>query len=138
MKIKIMVPKIIDIKTLRIEIPIYYKDEDIPYDFPLRKDDVWAADIDIDSGVIKNWPAGESRSMYVKVCDGGTYELLDDKGVSVAKLENEYVPHGLIPGDYGDYVDFSIAEDGRITNWDNMPCLVRFFEGEVKITEQEN
>ncbi len=51
----------------------------------------------------------------MKVCDEGVYTLLSD-GKEVATRDG-YVPHGVVPGEYGDYVILNIASDGKITNW---------------------
>ena len=51
----------------------------------------------------------------MKVCDSGTYSLINDAGEQVA-YQGDYVP-SFFPGEhYGDYLIFEIAA-GRITNW---------------------
>lgn len=117
MKIKVKKPVEIEIKTLRLSLPVRYEEEDMPNNFPLRNGDVWEADIDVDEGRITNWPRGQSGEFYMKVCDSGVYTLLDPAGAVVAKLEGEYVPQ-CAPGDDDDYVGMKIEDDGRITNWD--------------------
>jgi hypothetical protein len=52
----------------------------------------------------------------MKVNDSGTYILRDGSGDIIAERD-DYVPHGIIPGEYGDYVDLKINEVGKITNW---------------------
>lgn len=49
-----------------------------------------------------------------------------DFGV-LATLENEYVPNGIVPGEYGDYIDLKINADGIITNWPKNPDCSKFF-----------
>ena len=117
MKTTIMIEQEVDIKTVSVALPCRYDDEDIPFDFPLRDGDMWNANIDIDTGVISDWPKGKSGDMFMKICDTGKYELFDVDGKSVALLEDGYVPNNLIPGEYGEYVDFKIDENGKITNW---------------------
>ena len=117
MKTTIMIEQEVDIKTVSVALPCRYGDEDIPFDFPLRDGDMWNANIDIDTGVIADWPKGKSGDMFMKICDTGKYELFDVDGKSVALLDDGYVPNNLIPGEYGDYVDFKIDESGTITNW---------------------
>lgn len=127
MNIQLVSTRTVNAKTVRVTLAVRYDDDDIPYHFPLRIGDIWKADIDIDTGRITAWPEGESGRLHMKVCDEGTYELLDDSGAKIAAIENNYVPHGLIPGSYGDYVDLQIDETGTITNWPKSPNLDAFF-----------
>lgn len=132
MKALIKVEKEVEIKTVIVTIEPRYigdsEDDDMPTDFPLLDDakEIWCASIDIDNGKIKDWPIGEVREMFVKVCDQGLYSLLDADGNEVAKIDG-YVPNGLIPGEYGDYVDLKIDAEGVITNWPKYPDLSAFF-----------
>jgi len=130
MKYTISKPAVVEITTIRIDLPICYGDEDIPYDAPLRGGDIWSAFIDIDTGNIKYWPLGKELDIYMKVNDSGVYVLYTDDGEEIARLEGEYVPHGIVPGDYGDYVDLKIGADGVIKNWPKNPDLSEFFEKE--------
>lgn len=127
MKAKIKVEKEIEIKTVRIAVAVRYDEEDIPNDFPLRNGDMWTADVEIDTGQIQNWPQGRVEHLYMKVCDEGSYTLFGESGERVAELENEYVPRGLVPGQYGDYIDLVIDANGIITNWPKKPDLSEFF-----------
>ncbi len=127
MKTTVRVKKEIEIKTIKVDIAVRYEDEEIPYDFPLRRGDRWCAEIDIDSGVIKDWPQGKSGVLAMKVRDEGTYTLFDADGQQVAELADEYVPNRLIPGEYGDYIELSIDETGKITNWPKKPNVEAFF-----------
>lgn len=129
MKIKVPVPTEIEVSRVLIHLPVDYDEEDIPNNFPLRAGDVWEAKVDIDNGRIENWPADPQwRECFLnmKVRDGGTYTLLGPDGKVIACLKEEYVPHGLIPGEYGDYVKLKI-NDGVITNWPKKPRLDKFF-----------
>lgn len=118
----------IPVDTLKMVLPVRYGDEDIPFDFPFRSGDSWAVEIDIATGKIKNWP-GPACELHMKVCDEGSYVLYGN-GEAVASIANYYVPHGLVPGSYGDYVKLIIAADGTITNWPKYPDLSRFSESE--------
>lgn len=126
MKVTVTKPVEIDIATLRISVPVRYEDEDIPFDFPFRHNDNWTAYVDVDAGRIAEWPKGKTGDMHMKVCDAGEYTLFDRDGVTVAQRAG-YVPHGLIPGEYGDYIILKIAEDGTITNWPKHPKFTEFF-----------
>lgn len=130
MKAKIPTTIEVNITHILLELAIRYGDEEMPNDFPLREGDLWKAKVEIDTGRILDWPAGRSADLHLKVCDEGTYTLLDENGKLLAKLENEYVPHGVVPGSYGDYVEFTINEDGIITNWRKKPDVSDFFTKE--------
>lgn len=90
---------------------------------PRRKTDhmgsnTWCPVIDLDTGRIENWPHGTTAHINYKVCDEGTYTLLDaDRNVVVSI--NGYVPTILSPGDTpdGDYVCMMVGPDGSIANW---------------------
>lgn len=130
MKTTIKIEKEIEITHVSISIPINYGVEDIPLDFPLRNGDTWEALINIDTGIIDNWPDEKCAEMYMKVTDGGTYELFDIDGKSVALISENYVPNGVIPGEYGDYVVLKINSDGRIINWASNIDFSDFFGSE--------
>lgn len=106
----------VDVQTIDVILPVRYDDEDIPYDAPMRHGEIWQAEIDIATGEIYDWPWGKTLNMYMKVVDTGTYILRDGDGTIIAERQ-DYVPHGIIPGEYGDYVDLIINENGKITNW---------------------
>jgi len=129
MKTKIKIEKEVDITVVSLSVNIRYDDEHIPYDFPGRKGNTWEARIGIDTGVIEGWAIGLSHMIAdMKVCDEGTYKLIDSEGNIVAAIENDYVPNRLIPGSYGDYIDMDIDENGKIKNWPNKPSFSDFFK----------
>jgi hypothetical protein len=130
MKVTVLRPTEIEITHIRVELPVRYEEDDIPNDFPLRGKDWWMAKIEIDTGKIEGWPIRESGYLHMKVCDEGTYKLFDEKGFTVATIEQNYVPHGVIPGEYGDYVELKINEQGIITNWPKKPDVSAFFRKE--------
>lgn len=115
MKIKVMKEVEIEPAFIRVELAVRYDEEDIPNDFPLRKGDMWNATITA-AGKIIEWPTGQTGELAMKVCDEGSYYLLDADKKELAKKEQEYVPC-CIPGSYGDYVDFTIDANGVIANW---------------------
>lgn len=78
----------------------------------------WCPTIDLETGIIENWPTGTTANIHYKVCDEGEYELLDaDRNVVVAI--DGYVPQIMCPegSGYGDYVIMQIDGDGKIANW---------------------
>ena len=127
MKTTINKPVEVNIRWVNITVPVRYEDEDIPYDFPLRSNDVWRATVDIDTGRINDWPEGKSGRLQMKVTDCGVYTLRDEGNQVVAEIEQGYVPHGVVPGSFGDYIELQINEQGVITNWPKHPDLDAFF-----------
>lgn len=117
----------IEVKYVKVELPIRYGEEDMVKDFPLREEiptdkygyDCWKGTIEIDTGKILEWPQGKIGSFYLKVVDEGSYYLLDKNQKIVASIKQDYVPNQLLPpkDGYGDYVNFEIDENGIITNW---------------------
>ncbi len=130
MTIHIPSKKEVEITHIKMDLPVRYQEEDIPNDFPLRKGDMWSVVVNIDTGEIANWPKGKSGRVSMKVCDEGTYTLLDKDGKEVAKIEQDYVPNDLVPGEYGDYVRLTINAGGVITNWPRDPDVNEFFKNE--------
>ena len=128
MKQQISVKKEVELTHIEIYVPVRYDDEDIPYDFPLRVNDYWKATVEIDTGIILEWPKGETGELYMKVCDEGCYYLFDDKGKKIASIEGNYVPHGIVPGEYGDYISLKIDKRGIILNWPENPNVDEFFD----------
>lgn len=101
---------------VQIIIPIERDEEDIPLDFPLRNNNIWKATVNLSSKKIENWHLGHSGHLAVKVVDRGTYNLLDSNNKVLLEMQG-YVPNNLIPGQWGDYIDLYINEEGIITNW---------------------
>lgn len=126
MKVTVKTEEEVEIKFVKVNVAVRYGEEDIPNDFPLRKGDMWSAIIDIDKGMILDWPKGTKGELYMKVCDEGSYYLLDESGNTVLSIEEDYVPNELLPGEYGDYLDLDINEDGYINNWYSKPSLSDF------------
>lgn len=85
---------------------------------PCRSGDSWCPVIDIETGAIRDWPAGTTADIHYKVCDAGAYQLLD-ADMNVVKEIEGYVPSIMSPGGngYGDYVIMTIGPDGKIADW---------------------
>ena len=126
MKVQVPTTKEIDIRYITLELPCNYDDEDIPYDAPLRENDIWKAAVHIETGIIEKWPQGQKLNLYMKVCDEGLYKLYDKDWVELGCVQG-YVPHGVVPGEYGDYVELNIDEFGVITNWPRKPQFNQFW-----------
>lgn len=127
MKVTVTKPVEIDVKTIRISAAVRYEEEDMPNDFPFRKGDVWDITVDVETGKIKDWPEGVEYDLHMKVCDCGSYWLYDANGQMVGWIDENYVPNGIVPGSYGDYIEMQIAADGTITNWPKNPDVSAFF-----------
>lgn len=136
LKVKRTIMQEVDVASMRLVLPVRYGNEDMGPDFPGRRGDVWDVMVDFresDGGAfINGWPPERGRcELYMKVTDGGCYYLLD-RGVSViAAIREDYVPHGAVPGRYGDYVHLDIQADGRIANWPNPMDISAFFQEEA-------
>lgn len=129
MKLKKKVIQEVEVKWIVLDLPVYYGEEDIPNNFPLRVGGRWVAKVRIDNGVIEDWPAGRAAEFNMKVTDGGTYTLIGVTGDIIAEREEEYVPQ-CVPGSWGDYVRLNIDATGRITNWPKNPDMSDFEKGD--------
>ena len=127
MKVTIPTTKEVNVKFITIEVAVRYNQEDIPNDAPMRKGDMWKASVDIEAGRVIDWPTYEPLTLHMKVCDEGLYKLFDQDWVELACIDG-YVPHGIVPGKYGDYIEMDIDEDGFVTNWPKKPSFSDFFD----------
>jgi len=124
MKLTVMQPTEINVDYCDISVAVRYEEEDIPNDFPGRTGDMWKVRVCVDNGEIQGWVNdGVDRSFTMKVCDQGTYTLLNHVGEEMFRREDDYVP-GWVPGRYGDYIDLKITGN-KITNWKPRPEDVR-------------
>jgi hypothetical protein len=92
-------------------------DDDNPA-MPFASKDSWKILIDIEAGVIIDWPKGTTADVHYKVCDDGVYSLLDADRKEVKQIDG-YVPSIMCPegNGYGDYVIMKIDGDGKIANF---------------------
>lgn len=107
------------IDAIRMILPVFYGDDEMPVDYPCRDGLAWYITVDVSTGQIRNWPTGvaaEPLDLGMEVRDGGGYFLLDPDGKILAQLVKDYVPR-CIPSGYRDYVCFKINATGLITNW---------------------
>lgn len=92
------------VKYLKAEMQVrYWEDgivdgkEDTEGDkIPLRDGDNWNIVIDLERGIILDWPMGTTASVHYKVCDAGCYTLLNNYFEDVMK-KADYVPAMLCP-----------------------------------------
>jgi hypothetical protein len=86
---------------------------------PCRKRDLWNPTIDIDSGIIKDWPLGTTAEVHYKVCDLCGFKVLGADDEILFEEKGCYVPLILCPGGkgYGDYIVMNIDSSGKIDGW---------------------
>lgn len=84
--------------------------------------------VELATGRIIGWVGQDAMKLAGKICDRGIYLLHDATGEVVAEIRDGYVPNGVIPGEYGDYISLEIDATGRITNWPKNPDLSAFEE----------
>lgn len=125
MKAEIKVIQEVEIKYLKMVIPV-----DDECDFPLVKNGMLELVIDIDTGKLSlgDFKLDKYYEIFEKVVDSGCYYLYDQYNKDVLKIENDYVPNNLIPGEYGDYVDLKIDKNGYIINWYSGPSIKDFIK----------
>jgi len=129
MKATLLVRKEVDVKRLILDVPVNYEEEDIPNDFPFRRNDRWVVSIDLDEHRIDNWPVEYGpASILMKVGCQGIYVLFNEDGETLVRKENDYVPNELLTGEYMDYINFKIDENGVITNFKDEPNFSDFRE----------
>jgi hypothetical protein len=114
-------------KYLKVEAGVRYWDDAIingeqdeeGKNVPFKDDDTWVPVIDLDGGSVVDWPEGVEADFHFKVCDSGTYHLLDDKKEVIASRFDNYVPDGLCHGSdgWGDYIIFNVGPDGKIDKY---------------------
>lgn len=123
MKIEIKETKEVEVKFLKVSAHVRHSEdatvngvEDEKGDLmPLMDGETWCPVIDLETGVIQDWPAGTTADVHYKICDDGEYTLLDSLMQPVIKIEG-YVPSMLAINDngYGDYIILKIDENGVI------------------------
>lgn len=137
MKATIKTTKEVNIKYLAVSAEVrYWEDAEVNGVadengelIPLKKEDCWEPWIDVDAGIIKEWPKGTTADIHYKVCDAGIYTLIDEIGDTLLTKEG-YVPSCLSPEEngYGDYIIMKIDGEGKIKGW--VPDLNDLFEGD--------
>lgn len=85
--------------------------------------DVLFFDIEVDTGLVLNWPDRVSGEVYIKAVDEGLYQyMVVTNTISEPLIEySGYVPSELQISDngYGDYICFVIDEEGYIKDWEH-------------------
>ena len=127
MKVQAQITRDYDVAAIKVSAAVrYWEDGKVGESedsdgtlMPLRNGDLWEPTIDLDTGRIRDWPEGVEADVHYKVCDAGTYTLLDAEGRTLATRDG-YVPDLLSPcgSGYGDYIIMKIGADGVIADWD--------------------
>lgn len=126
MKVTLKIEKEFDVSFLAVTAGIRYA-EDVDVDgepceelseIPLHDGEHWQVMINVDTGVIENWPQGKTVGIHAKVCDDGTYSILDANRQEIKTIDG-YVLDCLAIGEngYGDYIIMEIEENGQIKDW---------------------
>ena len=78
----------------------------------------WTPTIDLENGVIVDWPKGVKVHVFYKVCDDFECTVYDEYDNEVLHYEG-YVPDfmSIEEEGYGDYIDMIIDENGCIQDW---------------------
>lgn len=102
-----------DYPSLVMTQPPYYRGD------PKEGTETIVLDIDLETGEVKNWPAGVEHGFYDKIVDTGRWEILDNDGNIVAS-KTDYVLSCLQIEDegWGDYLEFIVDENGLIIGWE--------------------
>lgn len=86
--------------------------------------------VDLFERKVIDWDYNDYLRMWAKVCDSGTYTLLDADMNPLWQI-NGYVPNAMIPpyGDgFGDYLELAIEHDGSLPHWQSVPDFSDFVE----------
>ena len=98
--------------------------------YPLVAKGMWSEIINLKTHKLLNWkPEYGDLYLQAKICDSGTYFLLDKNKKVICKLAG-YIPNGLIPDsdDCRDYIRLRINSDSTIENWPENPDYSDFIE----------
>lgn len=91
---------------------------EVEYDKYGHKSFYWQPTIDVENGVIINWPKGVKVHVFYKVCDDFRCTISDENGNEVLKYKG-YVPEFMAIEDegFGDYIDMVVDGNGTIKGW---------------------
>lgn len=128
MKVLLQDSKSVAIKYLQVDANVRYWDDatingekdDAGSLVPFKEGDSWKPLIDLENGIIFDWPNDVEADFCFKVCDAGDYYLLDENKKQVAMHNNFYVPDGLLcygNNGYGDYIIMQVNGKGEILNY---------------------
>ncbi len=139
MKLNLKTTKEIEVATIQVKAEVRYW-EDATIDgiadkhgdlTPFANGDIWEPRINVETGIILDWPKGVVADIHFKVCDDCGFDLLDPDGEVLFTQKDGYVPDLLCPQDegYGDYIIMKIDGNGQINAW-HAPELANVFRGQ--------
>ena len=131
MQVEVYKPTKLDIHSVRIEVELH---DDVSENLPkhlFNDDGELDLLIEVDTGKVVSWQGNEPVSIHDNIRNNGVYTLFDKCGDEVARLDNYYIPHDLIPGKRGEYIHIDISADGVITNWPDVPNVYEFFNSDI-------
>ncbi len=102
MKFTMEVKKEYDVRVLEVVAGVRYWEngevngkEDTNGEIPCRVGENWEIKINIETGQILNWEKGNTAKVHYKVCDAGSYTLINEKGEDILEIDDAYVPSCL-------------------------------------------
>lgn len=133
-------------KYLHISFP--FREEFCSYTFPFGEEEdeeqlplvslgYWQGTIDLQAHKLLEWkPNFGECYLQAKVCDSGTYTLLDTEKKPICILKG-YVPNSVIPpkNGAGDYIHFAINADGTVEEWQDTYDFTEFNERAILVTK---
>ena len=92
---------------------------EVEYDKYGHKSFYWQPTIDLENGVIVNWPKGVEVHVFYKVCDDFRCTVYDETDNEVLQYKG-YVPDFMSIEDdgFGDYIDMVVDKNGFIKDWE--------------------
>ena len=134
-----------------IHISFPFREELCSYTFPFKyeKDEeqlplvtlgYWQGTVDLETHKLLEWEPNFGECYFqAKVCDTGTYTLLDTEKKPICILKG-YVPNGVIPPENGagDYIHFAISTDGTVEEWQKTYDFTEFNERAIPVTEHSS
>ena len=128
MEVEVLKLTKVEIHSVKIEVELH---DDVSENLPkhlFNDDGELDLLIEVDTGKVMSWQGDEPVVIHDNICNNGIYTLFDKCGDEVARLDNYYIPHDLIPGKRGEYIHIDISADGVITNWPDVPNVYEFFD----------
>ena len=117
-----------------------FEDDEEKQQPPLVNLGYWQGTIDLQAHKLLEWkPDFGECYLQAKVCDSGTYTLLDADKKTICTLKG-YVPNDVIPpkDGAGDYIHFSINADGTVEEWPDMYDFSEFNKRAIPSTTQSS
>lgn len=87
---------------------------------PFRKGSQWEVTIDIQNGIVLDWPEDEFGEIHYRIEKAGQYFLLDANKNPIAKFIHRCVPNEFLhhPGEgWGESINLVVCTDGVISQY---------------------